>query len=304
MLRAAASQANVLLLGPNGTGKELAARAIHRLSSRAQGPFVAVNCAALPETLLESELFGYEKGAFTGALGARRGRFELAAGGTLFLDEIGDLQPSLQVKLLRVVQEKAFERVGGSQTLRPDFRLIAATNQDLRRAVLEGRFREDLFYRLFVFPIQLPALKDRPEDIPVLAAHFLRQAAARTGKRFRSLSPAALQRLGSHDWPGNVRELENLIERAVAMHDGEQLEAGQLQFDALASAAAAPEASRVEAGSALAQAERQALAQALRAAGFKVPLAAKALGLSRATLYRKMEQHGLGNLKIETKSQI
>jgi DNA-binding NtrC family response regulator len=294
VLRAAASQANVLLLGPNGTGKELAARAIHRLGQRGNGPFVAVNCAALPETLLESELFGYEKGAFTGAAASRRGRFELAAGGTLFLDEIGDLQPPLQVKLLRAVQEKAFERLGGSQTLRPDFRLIAATNRDLRRDVIDGRFREDLFYRLFVFPIQLPALKERPEDVPLLAEHFLRLAAARAGKRFNRLSPAARQRLVAHHWPGNVRELENCIERAVALHDGEQLEADQLQFDALSSAEASEAPGAAPLGrNALADAERQAIAQALRQAGHKVANAAAALGMSRATLYRKIEQHGL-----------
>lgn len=297
--RAAVSQANVLLLGPNGTGKELAARAIHRLGTRSARPFVAVNCAALPETLLESELFGYEKGAFTGAQSARRGRFELADGGTLFLDEIGDLQPSLQVKLLRVVQEKAFERLGGNQTLHPDFRLIAATNQDLRQAVLEGRFREDLFYRLFVFPIQLPALKERPEDIPVLAEHFLRQAAARAGKRFKRLAAGARQRLLAHAWPGNVRELENLIERAVAMHDGEQLEPAQLQFDTVGPLEVAGPEPLTGAGDPLAQAERKAIAQALRQAGFKIPVAAQSLGMSRATLYRKMEVHQLKSLKYE-----
>lgn len=297
--RAAVSQANVLLLGPNGTGKELAARAIHRLGSRAGRPFVAVNCAALPETLLESELFGYEKGAFTGAQSARQGRFEMADRGTLFLDEIGDLQPSLQVKLLRVVQEKAFERLGGNQTLHPDFRLIAATNQDLRQAVLEGRFREDLFYRLFVFPIQMPALKDRPEDIPVLAEHFLRQAAARAGKRFKRLSAGAQQRLRAHAWPGNVRELENLIERAVAMHEGEQLEPAQLQFDAVSFSQAPATEGSMSGGDPLAQAERKAIAQALRQAGFKIPLAAQSLGMSRATLYRKMEVHQLKSLKYE-----
>jgi DNA-binding NtrC family response regulator/Flp pilus assembly protein TadD len=301
--RAAASQANVLLLGPNGSGKELAARAIHRLSPRAKGPFIAVNCAALPETLLESELFGYEKGAFTGAHAAKRGRFELADAGTLFLDEIGDLQPSLQVKLLRAVQEKTFERLGGSQTLRSDFRLITATHQDLRKAVLEGRFREDLFYRLFVFPIQLPPLKDRLDDVPVLAEHFLSQAVLRSGKRFARVGSAARQRLMAHDWPGNVRELENLIERAVALHDGEQLEPEHLQFDALGSGPAAG-AEPLGEGGLLAQAERQAISQALRAAAFKVPQAAKALGMSRATLYRKMEQHGIKSLRNEIKSQI
>jgi tetratricopeptide (TPR) repeat protein len=196
--RAARTDANVLILGENGTGKELVARAIHRLGPRSKGPFIAVNCAALPETLLESELFGYEKGAFTGAAAAKPGRFELATGGTLFLDEIGDLQQTLQVKLLRVVQEKAFERLGGTKTLHPDFRLIAATHQDLRKAVVEGRFREDLFYRLFVLPIQLAPLRERAEDIPLLVEHFLRRFAGRDERRFQRLSPQAMERLRRH----------------------------------------------------------------------------------------------------------
>lgn len=297
VLRAAQSEANVLLLGANGTGKELAARSIHRLSRRAQGPFVAVNCAALPETLLESELFGYERGAFTGALASKPGRFELAAGGTLFLDEIGDLQPALQVKLLRAVQEKSFERLGGGRTLHSDFRLVAATNRDLRRLVLEGRFREDLFYRLFVFPIELPALKERREDIPALAEHFLRQAAGRAGKRFRSIAPEALELLAAHDWPGNVRELENLIERAVALYDAECLEAGHLHFDRPAQAAMpapAAEAGEDAGGwSELERAERDALRAALARHGQRVGRTAEALGLSRRTLERKMRRFGL-----------
>ena len=300
--RAARTDANVLVLGENGTGKELVARAIHRLGPRSKGPFVAVNCAALPETLLESELFGYEKGAFTGAASAKPGRFELATGGTLFLDEIGDLQPSLQVKLLRVVQEKAFERLGGTRTLRPDFRLIAATHQDLRKAVVEGRFREDLFYRLFVLPIQLAPLRERTEDIPQLAEHFLRQFSARGGRRFQSLTPRALERLRAHPWPGNVRELENCIERAVAMHDGEVLDAGDLLFDSLSAAQEAGAAAAAQAApgpwSPVEAAERVALREALRRQG-RVEQAARSLGLSRATLYRKMAKYGLQNLTSE-----
>jgi DNA-binding NtrC family response regulator len=307
--RASRTDANVLILGENGTGKERVARAIHRLGARAKGPFVAVNCAALPESLLESELFGHEKGAFTGAAQAKPGRFELAQGGTLFLDEIGDLMPSLQVKLLRVVQEKAFERVGGTRTLKPDFRLIAATHEDLRKAVVEGRFREDLFYRLFVLPIELAPLRDRGEDIPLLAEHFLRRFAERTGRRrAQRLSPQALERLRGHPWPGNVRELENCIERAVAMHEGEVLEAGDLQLDVLpvprtgTSIKDQPEPA-VGHWKPAEAAERAALQQALRQEGRKAERVAASMGLSRATLYRKLAKYGLGSLNSENLSQ-
>jgi two-component system response regulator AtoC len=301
--RAAASDANVLLLGENGTGKELVARAIHQSSPRVAGPFVAVNCAALPENLLESELFGYEKGAFTGAQTAKPGRFELAAGGTLFLDEIGDLQPSLQVKLLRAVQEKSFERLGGTRSQRSDFRLVAATHRDLRRDVVEGRFREDLFYRLFVIPIFLPPLRERPEDVGPLAQYFLQRQAERMGRRFRRLSVAALARLQAHNWPGNVRELENLIERAVAMHDGEELGEAQLLFG-LGGSSREPErpgAALVPAdtralGAGLKpteRAERQAILEQWLASGRRAEEAARALSMSRATFYRKFEKYGL-----------
>jgi DNA-binding NtrC family response regulator/Flp pilus assembly protein TadD len=315
--RASRSDANVLVLGPNGSGKELVARAIHQLGPRSGAPLVAVNCAALPESLLESELFGYEKGAFTGAAAAKPGRFELAAGGTLFLDEIGDLQPQLQVKLLRAVQEKSFERLGSNQTRKVNFRLIAATHQDLRKAVLEGRFREDLFYRLFVFPIQLPALKDRPEDIPVLAEHFLRRFNALAGKRFAGISAEAMDLLIRHPWPGNVRELENCLERAVAMHDGERLEARNLRFEAPSagsgqalytaevkgSPAPAPPAGD-DAWAQVDAAERETILRQLQAAGQRVPEAAKQLGMSRATLYRKMRKFGIKSLNLDIKSQI
>ncbi len=304
--RASRTDANVLILGENGTGKELVARAIHRLGPRAKGPFVAVNCAALPETLLESELFGHEKGAFTGADRAKPGRFELAQGGTLLLDDIGELQPPLQAKLLRVVQEKAFERVGGTRTLRPDFRLVAATHVDLRRAVVEGRFREDLFYRLFVLPIELPPLRERLDDIPALAAHFLRSF-ARPGRPPQRLSPAALDKLMRHPWPGNVRELENCIERAVALHDAAVLEPDDLGLGPLAAAPAVgafegPDPASAEMGPVQA-AERGVLLRTLAHHGFKVDRAAGALGMSRATLYRKMAKYRLVGIKNENLSQ-
>lgn len=307
--RAARGDSNVLVLGPNGSGKELVARAIHQLSPRAQGPFVAVNCAALPESLLESELFGYDKGAFTGAVSAKPGRFELAAGGTLFLDEIGDLQPALQVKLLRAVQEKAFERLGGTRTLKPDFRLITATHRDLRKAVVEGRFREDLYYRLFVIPIQLPALRERREDIPLLARHFLDRFNAREGKAFKGFSPEALQRLGQHDWPGNVRELENCIERAVAMSEGDWLEPRHFHFETLAvESTPAPAAFKDKAPvattwSPMEAVERDQIIRHLAEQAGKIDKAAAGLGMSRATLYRKIGKYDLKSIKFEIISQ-
>ncbi|HXB98658.1 MAG TPA: sigma 54-interacting transcriptional regulator, partial [bacterium] len=230
----------------------------------------------------------------------------IADGGTLFLDEIGDLQPQLQVKLLRAVQEKSFERVGSNQTRKVNFRLIAATHQDLRKAVLEGRFREDLFYRLFVFPIQLPALKDRPEDIPLLAEHFLKRFNALAGKRFSGISPEAMDLLQGHPWPGNVRELENCLERAVAMHDGDRLEARHLRFEApsagsgqalYSGTADAPKAEiPADAWAPVDAAERDAIVRQLQLAGQRVPEAAKRLGMSRATLYRKMKKLGITSL--------
>jgi transcriptional regulator with PAS, ATPase and Fis domain len=292
--RAAASDANVLLLGENGTGKELVARAVHLSGNRAGGPFVAVNCAALPETLLESELFGYEKGAFTGATGSKPGRFELAAGGTLFLDEIGDLQPSLQVKLLRAVQEKAFERLGGTRSIQSDFRLVTATHRDLRRMVLEGRFREDLFYRLFVIPIQLPPLRERQEDIELLASYFLGRQAARLGRPPQRLAPEALRRLREHSWPGNVRELENLLERAAAMHDEALLTEAMLQFDTVQDLRpSSPEEPQTMSLGPVENAEKQALLSALKQASGPAEKTAARLGMSRVTFFRKLKKYGL-----------
>src|SRR5262245_6049801 len=218
--KVAPTDTTVLLTGASGTGKEVLARAIHQGSTRADGPFVAVNCAALPETLIESELFGHERGAFTGADRLKRGRFELAAGGTLFLDEVGELAPAVQAKLLRVLQERSYERVGGTQTLSADVRLVAATNRDLERAVADGGFREDLYYRVAVFRIHLPTLRERGEDVLLLADHFVRELGARTGRHEPGLSGEARELLLAHSWPGNIRELQNAIERALIVSDG------------------------------------------------------------------------------------
>src|SRR2546426_8322871 len=214
------SAATVLVQGESGTGKELVARTIHARSARSRGPFVAVNCAALPETLLESELFGYEKGAFTGAAGRKEGRFELADGGTLFLDEVSDLSPVTQPKILRVLQEGEFERLGGTKTLRVDVRIVVATNQDLAQMVREKRFREDLYYRLKVITINVPPLREKREDIRVLAQHFLRVYAAKNNRRLEGFTEDAVRRLEAYAWPGNVRELENVVERGVVLAQG------------------------------------------------------------------------------------
>jgi two-component system response regulator HydG len=219
----APTEATALILGESGTGKELVAQAIHANSPRRAGPLITVNCAALPETLLESELFGHERGAFTGATERRLGRFELAHGGTIFLDEIGDLPPTAQTKLLRVLQSQEFERVGGTNTLKIDVRVIAATNKDLEAAVRAGQFREDLWYRLYVFPLTLPPLRERRDDIPLLTEHFLRRYAERHRRRLRGLTPRALDLLMRYEWPGNVRELEHTIERAVILARGEHI---------------------------------------------------------------------------------
>src|SRR5947207_9460980 len=227
VMQAAPSTANVLLLGESGTGKELLARAIHEHSPRAAGPFVPVNCAALPESILEAELFGYEKGAFTGAVQRHDGRFVQAHGGTLFLDEIGEIPTHVQVKLLRVLQEGEVERLGG-RTLKVDLRLVAATNQDLKAAVREGRFREDLYYRLNVIAVPIPPLRDRREDVPLLAEHFLQLYAERNGRRLGGFSKAAAEAMARYDWPGNVRELENTVERAVVLSRGTAIDVDDL----------------------------------------------------------------------------
>ena len=229
--KAAPTDATILLLGESGTGKELFARAVHQLSPRQKGPFVAINCAAIPETLLENELFGHEKGAFTGANSAKAGRVEVADRGTLFLDEIGDLSPPLQAKLLRVLQDRTFERVGGTKTLKVDTRVVAATNRDLRQAVAQGRFREDLYFRLAVVTVAIPPLRDRRSDIAPLAEHFLERFRRELGCPTLRFSEAAVEAMRAHRWPGNVRELENAVERAAILRDGDVIEPAGLALD-------------------------------------------------------------------------
>jgi len=229
--KVATSEATVLILGESGTGKELIAKAIHCASPRCDGPFIPVNCGAMPDTLLESELFGHEKGAFTGAIARKLGRFELADKGTIFLDEIGDMPPALQVKLLRVLQDRRFERVGGTKTIEVDVRIIAATNQNLERLMEEGKFREDLYYRLNVITIFVPPLRERPEDIPLLAEHFLRKYRTETNKRITGFSQETMDILMSYNWPGNVRELENAVEHAVVLAKSQIIQPDDLPFN-------------------------------------------------------------------------
>ncbi|MEW6220006.1 MAG: sigma-54 dependent transcriptional regulator [Thermodesulfobacteriota bacterium] len=290
----ASSKATVLILGESGTGKELVARLIHEASDRRHGPFVAVNCAALPESLLESELFGHEKGAFTGAAVTRKGRFELADGGTLLLDEIGEIALPLQAKLLRVLQEEEVDRLGGRSPIPIDVHVVATTNRDLAKAVQEGTFRQDLYYRLSVIPLTMPALRERPDDVPLLAEHFLRRFAERYGKDVRALSPGALDRLRRAPWPGNVRELENLLERAVLLARGEVLTPADLWDEPAPPPGPVPAASPPPpaAGSTnLWEAERQMILQALRETDDNRTHAAKLLGISIRTLRNKLHEY-------------
>jgi len=288
VMRVAPSDATVLISGESGTGKELVARALHVASRRGERPFVPVNCAAITETLLESELFGHAKGAFTGASRARRGLFEEANGGSLFIDEIGETSPGFQAKLLRALQEGEIRRVGESSPVQVDVRVIAATNQDLRRAIAEKRFREDLYYRLAVVPIRIPPLREHPEDIPLLAAHFLHGFVQRTGAA-RTLAPEAVARLVDHDWPGNVRELENVIEQAAALAPGSVLRAVDVQIEHRGSAT---DAARTLAA-AVEDAERRAIEAALTRSGGDLAKVARELGVSATTLWRKMKRLGL-----------
>lgn len=283
--KVAPTDSNVLITGESGTGKELAARAIHRNSKRAQKPFVAVNCAALTESLLESELFGHEKGAFTGALTQKKGRLEIAEGGTLFLDEIGELSSALQVKLLRVLQEREFERVGGTQTIKIDIRLIAATNRNLEEAIEAGEFRQDLYYRLNVVSFELPALRDRREDIPLLANYFADKYSVKCNRKLRGLSPEARARLSAYDWPGNVRELENAIERALVLGTTDLILPEDLP-EALLESESTQTTAATSYHDAVAQTKKQIILTAMEKAKGNYTEAAKLLGVHPNYLHR------------------
>ena len=306
--RLAETTANVIIYGESGTGKELIAQAIHRRGPRAGRPFVAVNCAALPETLLEDELFGHEKGAFTGATARRAGRFEQADGGTLFLDEVGEMSPALQAKLLRVIEEREFQRLGGRETVRIDIRLIAATNRDLKAAVEAGTFREDLYYRLHVVPVHLPALRERREDIPLLVRHFIELKSA--DGRAPKVAPEAMRAMVDHDWPGNVRELQNVVERALITGGGEAISLEDLAPEVLRGRGAKSAAAGTAAGTAgtagapavpdipdeglsLEAVERELIRRALAKAGGNQTRAARLLGISRQTLIYRLQKYGL-----------
>lgn len=288
----AASRATVLIQGESGTGKELVAHAIHRLSNRANGPFIAVHCAALSPTLLESELFGHEKGAFTGATEKRKGRFELADGGSLFLDEIGEIDPNTQVKILRVLEERRFDRVGGQLTIDTDTRLIAATNRDLRQMVNQGSFREDLFFRLYVVVITMPPLRERKEDIPLLIQHMIKLVSRDNEKDIESISPDAVQVLSRYDWPGNVRELRNAVERMVVMARGRKLTVRDIPEEIRQASERNP-SDLHPTGLNLADKEKYTIIQALKQNGGNRTKAAVQLGISRRTLHRKLHEYNL-----------
>jgi two-component system response regulator AtoC len=292
--KVAPTDATVLLYGESGTGKEVVARSLHRLSRRADGPFVAVNCAALAESLLESELFGHEKGAFTGAATARRGRFELAEGGTLFLDEIAELRAPLQAKLLRVLQERRFERVGGVRTVEVDLRLVAATNRDLPAEIAAGRFRDDLYHRLAVFPVRLPPLRERPGDVLPLTTALLARVGARLGRPGLVLGPGCAAALTAYRWPGNVRELENVLERAAILAPGLELQLADLALGpATPGAAAAEAAAPPPFDGTLRDLEREAIRRALAECGGHRKRAAARLGIGLRTLYDKLKEYQL-----------
>jgi nitrogen regulation protein NR(I) len=318
--KVANTPSTVLITGESGTGKELIARALHENSSRHAGPFIKINCAAIPKTLMESELFGYDKGAFTGAVGAKPGRFELAHGGTLFLDEIGEIPVEMQVKLLRVLQESEFERVGGIKTIKVDVRLVTATNRDLQQEIVAGTFRDDLFYRLNVVPIHIPPLRERREDIPLLADHFLAKFNERLKKQIATIAPEAIERLVTYHWPGNIRELENLMERTILFCEAAEIRVSDLPPEIVGAAAAgapsptlpgaaggtptslpaiggeetARPASLKEAVRAETErVERELIQRALDATGGNVTQAARKLKISRKSLQTKMKELGL-----------
>jgi two-component system response regulator HydG len=284
------TEATILLLGESGTGKELVANAIHQNSPRREKPYVKVNCAALPETLLESELFGHEKGAFTGATGKKKGRFELADGGTIFLDEIGEMSLSTQTKILRVLQEREFEPVGGTKTIKVDVRIIAATNKQLEQEVSKGRFREDLYYRINVVPITIPPLRERSEDIPLLAGHFLRIYSEKNKRAIRGFEPGVMQAFMQHSWPGNVRELENIVERMVIMSRGDTVGLNDLP-PALASHQ--QEEGRTPSPTSLRDVERETIVKTLRQTGGNRTKTAAILGITRKTLQNKIKEYAI-----------
>ncbi|MBN2413296.1 sigma-54-dependent Fis family transcriptional regulator [candidate division KSB1 bacterium] len=288
------SNVTVLIQGESGTGKELIARATHFLSkSRADKPFVAVNCSALPESLLESELFGHEKGSFTGAAGKRIGKFEQANGGTIFLDEIGLMSPATQAKILRILQEREFERVGGNELIKVSVRIISATNKDLEEEMKNGNFREDLYYRLSVFPIKLPPLRDRKEDIPLLATHFRKKYSEQEGKNIEDINPDALELLMNYNWPGNVRELENAIERAVVLSSDKEITPKDLPQAVRSIGEKQIYESDNTLASWIEKLEQEALRQALLECEGNISKTAKKLGIGRATIYRKAKKYGL-----------
>ncbi len=282
----APSDATVLLSGESGTGKGRLARALHHMSRRRDRRLVTVNCAAIPEALLESELFGYEKGAFTGAVARKEGRFDLARGGTLFLDEVTEMKPAVQVRLLRVLQDGEYERVGGTETLRADVRVIAATNRDIETAVRSGAFRQDLYYRLDVIHLHVPPLRERPEDIPLLAQHFLVRFSRKNRKEIRGLSPEALDALAGHRWPGNVRELENAIERAVVLCRGDRIDVDDLP-PAVREGRGARRLVSFEVGTPLKEVERRMIEETLRMTHGDKNLAASLMGITARTIYRR-----------------
>jgi two-component system nitrogen regulation response regulator NtrX len=289
---AAPSNSRVLITGENGSGKEIVARTLHRLSHRAEQPFIDVNCAAIPEELIESELFGHRKGAFTGAIDERKGKFELADGGTLFLDEIGDMSLKTQAKVLRVLQEQTFQKIGGQQTIKVDVRVLAATNKELESEIASGQFRSDLYYRLNVIPIDVPPLRSRGQDIVLLAEHFLRRFAAEGGTPKKKLSAGAATKLKGYSWPGNVRELRNVIERLAILAPGETIDAEDIQLGTRGEAA--PEiVANLTLKDAREEFEKQYILARLRELGGNVSRTADALGVERSNLYRKLHAYGI-----------
>jgi DNA-binding NtrC family response regulator len=289
--RVAPTKASVLITGESGVGKELIADALHNLSPRKDNPFVKVHCAALAESLLESELFGHEKGSFTGAVSRKRGRFELAHSGTIFLDEIGEIDQTVQIKILRVLQEKKFERVGGEDTLEVDVRVVTATNRDLEKEIAEGRFREDLYYRLNVVRIHVPPLRERKDDLPLMITSFVHEFAEENGKKIEGMDPKARSALYAYDWPGNVRQLRNCIESAVVMTSGTVITLDDLP-PSIRSGAEVPSL-LIPVGVTMAEAEKQVILQTLSANSGNKSKTAEILGIGRKTLHRKLDEYGV-----------